>query len=403
MAVETPILHVDMDAFYASVEVVKDPSLRGKPVIVGGVGGRGVVTSASYEARAFGVHSAMPIVRARRLCPHGVYLANDFSSYRSFSDRIREVFFAATPLVEPLALDEAFLDVSGAVKLLGSPEEIARSIKQQIAEIGLTCTVGIAANKFLAKLASTEAKPDGLLTIPRDGFERFLHPLPVGALWGVGEQTEQTLRRLGLKTVGDVARVPRRTLERALGDALGAQLHALARGLDERPVVPDEPAKSVGSEETFSHDLDSKEEILREILRLAERTASRLRAKGLCARTVTLKVRWASFRTLTRSRTLDAEVDTAAELYQVAKDLYLGLSVAKPRIRLLGVTTSGLAPGPPRRQLELLGQRPRPRWTEAARAVDSIRRRFGDEAVSPAALIDQSSPRPKKPSLYNRT
>ena len=387
MEVAIPILHVDMDAFYASVEANKDPSLRGRPVIVGGQGGRGVVTSASYEAREFGVRSAMPMIRARRLCPHAAFVSNDFASYLEYSERIREVFTSFTPLVEPLSLDEAFLDVSGSVKLFGSPEDIGRAIKEQVATIGLTCTVGVAPNKFLAKLASTAAKPDGLLVVTPERVTDWLHPMPVGALWGVGEQTGEILRRLGLKTVGDIAAIPRRTLERAVGDALGAHLHALASGLDDRPVVPDEPSKSVGSEETFLADLDDRDEVLREILRLSDRTAGRLRRKGLCGRTVTLKVRFANFNTITRSKTLEAEVDTTAELYDTARALYQKLDPDRPRIRLLGVSVAGLTPGPPRRQLDLLTEQT-PGWTEAAEAVDSIRERFGDRSVTSASLLD---------------
>lgn len=382
------ILHVDMDAFYASVETIKDPSLAGKPVIVGGLGGRGVVTSASYEARAFGVHSAMPIIRARRLCPHGIYVSNDFDSYLEYSRRIRDVFESITPLVEPLSLDEAFLDVGGSVRLFGTPLDIARRIKAHIAEVGLACTVGVAPNKFLAKLASTIGKPDGLLVVPADEIETFLHPLPVGALWGVGEQTADGLRRLGLKTVGDVAKLGRRTLERAIGEAMGAHLHSLANGIDDRAVTPHEPARSIGSENTFSHDLDDTDEILREILRLSDRTASRLRAKGMCGRTVTLKVRYSNFSTITRSHTSGAELDTPAEIYAQAKALYLKLDPDRPRIRLLGVTMSGLAPGPARHQLGLLDERARSR-PEISAAVDAIRRRWGDDAVAPATLLSQ--------------
>ena len=387
MPVAEPILHVDMDAFYASVETIKDPSLRGRPVVVGGQGGRGVVTSASYEARAFGVGSAMPMITARRLCPHAAFVPNDFSSYQGYSQRIRDVFFTYTPLVEPLSLDEAFLDVSGSVKLFGAPSEIARLIKRSIAELGLACTVGVAPNKFLAKLASSRAKPDGLLVVPSDSIERFLHPLPVTALWGVGGQTGDVLKRLGLETVGDLAAISKRTLERAVGDALGALLYDLARGIDERPVVPDEPAKSVGSEETFARDLDSTEDILREILRLADRTAARLRAKGLCGRTVTLKVRFSNFKTITRARTLHHEADTTAEIYEVARSLYTKLDPDRPRIRLLGVSVGGVAPGPPRRQLLLDGP-PGPGWEEASKAIDDIRDRFGQSSVGPAALLD---------------
>ena len=387
------ILHVDMDAFYASVELIKDPSLRGKAVIVGGQGGRGVVTSASYEAREFGVTSAMPMIRARRLCPHAVYLPNDFAAYLEHSKRIREVFMSVTPLVEPLSLDEAFLDVSGSVKLFGEPPAIARLVKQRILEIGLTCTVGVAPNKFLAKLASTIAKPDGFLMVEPDRVEEFLHPLPITALWGVGQQTGDALRRLGLRTVGDVAGLSRRTLERAIGESLGAHLHALANGRDDRPVVPDEPAKSVGSEETFERDIDSKEDVLRELLRLADRTAGRLRSKGLCGRTVTIKVRFSNFKTITRSRTLEQEVDTPFELYDVARDLYERLDPDRPRIRLLGVSVSGLIPGPPKRQLELLegasGSAGAERRARAADAMDDIRHRFGSEAVTQASLLKE--------------
>ena len=392
MSAVTPILHVDMDAFYASVEVAKDPSLAGLPVVVGGQGGRGVVTSASYEARKLGVSSAMPMVTARRLCPHGVYLPNDFPSYVEHSNKIRAIFNEFTPLVEPLSLDEAFLDVSGSVKLFGGPEVIARAIKRRVGELGLTCTVGIASNKFLAKLASTQAKPDGLLIVRPDHVRTWLDPLPVTALWGVGSQTAEALGRLGLKTVGDVARLSRRTLERAVGDSLGAHVHALAQGKDDRPVVPHEPAKSVGSENTYEHDLDSADDILREVLRLSDRTATRLRAKGLCGRTVTLKVRFSNFKTITRSRTLDEALDTGPEIYEVARDLYLKLDPERPRVRLLGVAVTGLAPGPPKRQLDLLEGTPdvagKPKWSKASLAMDSIRERFGESAVGPATLLD---------------
>jgi DNA polymerase-4 len=381
------ILHVDMDAFYASVEIVKDPSLKGKPVIVGGQGGRGVVTSASYEAREFGVHSAMPTIRARRLCPHAVFLSNDFSSYLEYSQRIREIFESFTPLVEPLSLDEAFLDVSGSARLFGDEITIARMIKEKIGRLGLTCTVGVAPNKFLAKLASTRGKPNGLLVVPRDQTSEFLHPLPITALWGVGEQTGVALRRLGLKKVGDVAHLPRRTLERAIGDALGAHLHNLANGIDDRAVTPHEPAKSVGSEETFSADLDDGVSVLREILRLADRTAERLRSKGLCGRTVTLKIRYSNFSTITRSRTLPEEVDTAPEIYEVVRDLFARLDRRGQRIRLVGVTVGGIGPGPPRRQLLLDGGARTIKWGEAAKAVDSIRDRFGSKALGPATLL----------------
>ena len=386
--VPEPILHVDMDAFYASVEVAKDPSLKGKPLVVGGQGGRGVVTSASYEARAFGVTSAMPMIRARRLCPHAIFMPNDFHAYSEYSERIREVFLSFTPLVEPLSLDEAFLDVSGSIKLFGPPVEMARKIKEATMAFGLPCTVGVAPNKFLAKLASGLGKPDGLLVVHADKVREFLDPLPVTALWGVGAATGEQLRRLGLKTIADIRAVGERTLQRAIGEAMGAHLHALAHGIDDRAVVPHEAAKSVGSEETFSSDLDSTDDILREILRLSDRTAGRLRAKQLCGRTVTLKVRFSNFSTITRSKTLDAELDAASEIYTVARSLYLKLDPNRPRIRLLGLSVTGLAQGPARRQLDLL-ETQKAGWPEASDAVDKIRQRWGADSVGPATLLDQ--------------
>lgn len=389
MEIAEPILHVDMDAFYASVETIKEPDLRGRPVIVGGLGGRGVVTSASYEARAFGVHSAMPIMRAKRLCPQAIFRANDFEAYSHYSKQIRTIFDSFTPLVEPLSLDEAFLDISGSVRLFGAPEQIARLVKTAVADLGLACTVGVAPNKFLAKLASAAAKPDGLLVVPADDVTSFLHPLPVDALWGVGATTSETLRRLGLRTVGDIAVMPRSTLERAIGEAMGAHLHSLANGIDDRRVISEASSKQVGSEETFARDLDARAEILREILRLADRTAARLRAKGLCGRTVTLKVRWANFSTITRSKTLDHEAATGAEIYAVAKALFERLGPERPRVRLLGVSVGGLVSGTPQRQLSLEeAARDKGGWDEATSAIDSIRARFGDTSVGPATLLD---------------
>jgi DNA polymerase-4 len=383
MRVAEPILHVDMDAFYASVEVVKDPSLKGKPLMV---------TSASYEARAFGVHSAMPMVRAIRLCPHAELRSNDFPSYLEYSKLIREVFLSFTPLVEPLSLDEAFLDVAGSVKIFGPPVEIGRQIKHQIAGLGLGCTVGVAPTKFLAKLASDAAKPDGLLVVPADRVTEFLHPLPVKALWGVGERTGEVLTRLGLRTVADIAMMPKRTLERAVGESLGQHLHNLANGIDERAVKPHEAAKSVGSEETFARDLDDTTEIVREILRLADRTAGRLRSSGHSGRTVTLKVRFSNFSTITRSRTLGHDTNTTAEIYEVARALYLKLDPQRPRIRLLGVSVTGLTIGAPLRQLELGVGSDGAGWDEASKAVDDLRRRFGERSVGLGTLLEEPRP-----------
>src|SRR3954468_13988997 len=320
------ILHVDMDAFYASVALLDRPDLRGTPVVVGGNGTRGGVLSATYEARAYGVRSAMPTSRARRLCPQATFLAPRFEDYTRVSAGVMELFRSVTPVVEPLSLDEAFLDVSGAVRRLGPPAVIAQTLRDRVAdEQGITCSVGVAPTKFVAKLASTSCKPDGLRVVPRDRVVDFLHPLPVGALWGVGEKTEEALARLGLKTIGDIANTPERTLQRALGQAAGAHLSALAWGRDERSVVPHEPDKSIGAEETFSRDVDDPDVILRELLRLSTRTASRLRAAGHAGRTISIKVRFADFTTITRSRTLRETTDVAQVIYATARGLYEAL------------------------------------------------------------------------------
>jgi len=383
-----PILHVDMDAFYASVEARDDRTLAGRPLAVGGAGPRGVVMSASYEARAFGVRSAMPSVRARRLCPDLIFVPPDFDRYQAESHKVMEIFFSFTPLVEPLSLDEAFLDVTGAARLFGSPEEIAAQIRERVrTDRSLSCSVGVAPNKFLAKLASARAKPDGVCVVRADRVRAFLDPLPVGDLWGVGEQTAAALDRLGARTVADLLALPDGVLARALGPGPAAHLLALSRGDDDRAVVPHEPAKQVSAENTFERDLDATADIEREILRLAERVAVRLRASSAAARTITLKVRFANFRTITRSRTIDEPTDSAARLSAVAKDLYDRLRLVRPRIRLLGVAGSGLSSGAPPEQLHL-GERP-DRWRHADRAMDTLRHRFGDEAVDRAALADR--------------
>jgi DNA polymerase-4 len=383
------VLHVDMDAFYASVELLRHPELVGRPVIVGGGGGRSVVLSATYEARALGVHSAMPMTRARRACPQAVVLEPHHRDYARISDSVMAVFGSVTPLVEPLSLDEAFLDVSGAQRRLGSPAEIGEHIRSRIAdEQGITCSVGVATTKFVAKLASTQAKPDGLLVVPADQVVAFLHPLPVGALWGVGDKTEETLHRLGLRTVGDLARTPEATLERALGVAVGRHLAALAWGRDERVVTPDEPDKSLGAEETFAVDVDDPTVVLRELLRLSERTAGRLRASGQVGRTVAVKVRFADFTTLTRSRTLAEPTDVGREIHAAARSLYEALGLDRARIRLVGVRVEGLRDAAGQPHQLALDERPSG-WREADRAVDRATRRFGVGAVRPASLVGE--------------
>jgi DNA polymerase IV len=379
-----PVLHVDMDAFYASVEVLKDPSLSGRPVAVGGAGPRGVVMSASYEARAFGVRSAMPSARARRLCPDVVFVAPDFASYQAHATRLREILMTFTPAVEPLSLDEAFLDVGGATTLFGAPPEIAGKVRAEVLrELSLVCSVGVAPNKLLAKLASEQAKPDGLVVVPAERALDFLHPLPVSALWGVGEKTHDTLGRLGVRTVGELDGLPIRVLERAVGEGPARHLVDLAAGRDDRPVIPYEPPKQVSHEETFDHDLDAEGDINRELLRLSFRVAARLRKEGYRARTVILKARLSSFVTLTRSRTLAAATDTGLMLYRTVAGLYADIPGDRKRIRLLGVAATGLVPAGAE-QLALVRAG---RWEDAERALDRIERRFGSGAAFPAALL----------------
>ncbi|MCW2889183.1 MAG: polymerase [Streptosporangiaceae bacterium] len=381
------ILHVDMDAFFVSVELLDRPELRGRPVVVGGAGARGVVAAASYEARSYGVHSAMPMTRARRLCPQAVVLPPEHEKYARVSAAVMEVFRSVTPYVEPLAMDEAFLDVSGALRRLGPPAGIGRLIRAQVAEQqGITCSVGVASTKFVAKLASTRCKPDGMLVVPAGGVVTFLHALPVAALWGVGERTEQTLARLGLRTVRDIAHVSLPTLQRELGTALGRHLHELSWGRDPRPVVPAAPDKSIGAEETFDHDIDDREIIRRELLRLAEKVGARLRASGNVGRTISVKLRMADFKTITRARTLGEPTDLARVIYATACELYETAGLERVRLRLVGVRVENLGPAD-RTPRQLTLDEPENGWHEAERVMDKVVGRFGRGAVRPATLV----------------
>ncbi len=390
-----PILHVDMDAFYASVTVRERPDLQDRAVIVGG-GHRGVVLSASYAARVHGVRSAMPVMRARRLCPHAVVIAPDFALFSAVSSAVMETFRTITPLVEAMSLDEAFLDVSGARRRLGGPATIGTRLRRQIAtEQQISCSVGVAATTDLAKLASRRAKPDGLLVVPRDRATAFLHPLDVGELWGVGEVTAGQLHRLGLRTVGDLAHTPLALLRRALGAATANHLHELSWG-GGRTVVsarrsPDEPDRSMGADETFSRDTDDPEVIRRELLRLSAKLAGRLRAGAVVGRTVTLRVRFADFTTITRSRTLSDPTDVTVEIYRTGSQLFDALGLQRARLRLVGIRVEGLRPARDSyRQLEL-GARQHG-WAEAERAIDRAVTRFGSQVVAPAALIGNTRP-----------
>ncbi len=392
-----PILHVDMDAFFASVEVARRPELRGRPMIVGGAGSRGVVVAATYEARRYGIHSAMPMSRALRLAPDIVVVPPDHAHYAEVSASVMEMFAAITPRVEPLSLDEAFLDVSGARLTHGSPRRIAETIRAQVFdEQGITCSVGVAPTKFVAKLASTQCKPDGLLVIPADRVISFLHPMPVGALWGVGERTEEQLHRLGLRTVGDIAHTPRATLVRALGQAAGAHLAELAWGRDVREVVPRERDRSIGAEETFARDVDDPEVVLAELLRLSEKVGARMRRAGYSGATVSIKVRFADFSTITRSRTRRVPTDVSREIFHEARALYLGLRLDRARIRLVGVRVEGVL-DTDRVETQLVLGAPERGWREAEEAVDRLADRFGRGSVRPARLLPPTPPTPAAP------
>jgi len=387
------ILHLDLDAFYASVEQLDDPALRGRPVIVGGTGRRSVVCAASYEARRFGVHSAMPTMRARRLCPEGVFLPPRFERYGAISEGVFGIYRRFTPLVEPLSLDEAFLDVTASRALHGSGRDVAVAIKRAVrAEFGLAVSAGIAEVKLAAKIATDMGKPDGLVEVPAGGVAAFLAPLPVGRLWGVGEVTEAALRRVGVARIGDLARLPEAALAPAVGSGPARALRALARGDDPREVVPDEAAKSVGAEETFGEDLIERAALERELLAQAARVGQRLRAAGLAGRVVTLKVKYDDFGQLTRRVTLEHATDDDRAIYQAALAQLARVDLTRP-VRLTGVAVSGFASTTERGQLGLFPDAPAPRPPEAERrralnaALDALAERFGDGAVTRADLV----------------
>ena len=398
------ILHVDMDAFYASVEQLRNPDLRGKPVIVGGPGARGVVAAASYEARVYGIHSAMPSTQAQRLCPHAIFVAGDHEHYGQVSERVMRIFRSFTPLVEAISLDEAFLDVSGARRLHGDGPTIAARIRAAVLEQEqLTCSVGVAPSKFVAKLASEAAKPRigrrgpepglGVKVVEPGEVIAFLHPLPVQALWGVGPKTLEKLHRLGVDTVGDLASLDERSTLSSLGAANGAHLRQLAMGIDDRDVVPHQRAKSIGHEETFAHDHHSHESLQKQLVRLGDSVAQRLRAAGVAGRTVSIKVRLHDFRTISRSVTLPSAVDTGPDIVRAATELLRRVDPT-PGVRLLGIHVSQLADGSAR-QLTF-DDVEAPSWDDATGAIDAIRDRFGHDAVVPASLIGPDGIRVKK-------
>ncbi|KAB1656886.1 DNA polymerase IV [Pseudoclavibacter chungangensis] len=398
------ILHVDMDAFFVAVELLDRPELRGEPVIVGGAGGRGVVSSASYEARRFGVRSAMPMTRALQLCPNAVVIGGHMHKYREASERVMAIFRTITPLVEPLSIDEAFLDVSGATRLFGGPGEIGARIRERVVtETGLTCSVGAAATKFVAKLASGKCKPDGLLVVPEDDTIPFLHALPVGALWGVGEASEERLRSRGIRSVFDLAHTPKEALVRLVGRASGERLHDLAWGRDPRGVETERREKSVSHEQTFAVDEPDHAALEREIRAQADAVGARLRRAGLTARTVSIKLRWADFTTITRSKTLPEPTDLGRVLFRAAKELFDAAHDEGRPVRLIGVRAGELAEPGGSAALDLWGEAAGDEaWDAAERTVDRAVERFGPGVLRPASLLGRGERRDGREGLTER-
>ncbi|WP_396134456.1 DNA polymerase IV [Arthrobacter oryzae] len=380
-------MHVDMDAFFVSVELRSRPDLRGKPVIVGYPADRSVVLSASYEARAFGVKSAMPMAIAARMCPAATIIEPRHKLYYEVSTQLMAIFGSITDLVEPLSVDEAFLDVGGAIRRLGSPREIGEIIRRRVqGELGITASVGIAASKFVAKIASTRCKPDGLLLIAPEETVAYLHSLPVNALWGVGAKTVEVLARMGIRTVADVAATPPASLKKTLG-ASGEHVYRLSWGIDPRPVTPVRLEKSIGAEETFA--VDTADDVLlhRELLRLSHRTAERLRSTGMVARTISLKLRYADFSTITRSRTVHAPVDSAQLIYAVTVQLLESLGARPMAVRLVGVRAEQLEDAA-HTSLQLSLDRRDDNWRAAEQVLDRVAEKFGSKSVLPARLLD---------------
>jgi DNA polymerase-4 len=377
------ILHVDMDAFYASVECLDDPSLRGQAVVVGGLGPRGVVATASYEARVYGVHSALPMSRARRLCPNARFIRPRMARYREKSSEVFSIFRDFTPHVEGLSLDEAFLDVSGSTRLFGSREEIGRQVKDRIQrETGLTASVGIAHNKFLAKLASDVEKPDGLVVVQPGQVKAFLDPMPITRLWGIGKQTAPKLRALGILTIGQLRRSDISIIQRALGNR-AQHFQRLAGGQDERQVTTGRPDKSISHEVTFNSDIGDRVELLAELQKQSEAVSRRLRAQGLMASTVVVKIRDPAFHTVTRSRSMRACSNSTKTLYRMARALFEKWREQHHNtpVRLLGMGVSGLqdsdAPG------QAAGDRlDKPVEQEIDRVFDQINQRYGDAKIT---------------------
>ena len=390
MAEPGSIIHLDMDAFYPAVEALDNPALKGRPVIVGGTPKRGVVSSASYEAREFGVHSAQPIATAVRLCPDGIFLPVRMKRYKEISEQIFEIFHRFTPLVEPLSIDEAFLDVTGSTHLFGDPIKIAKTIKQTVVkETGLTVSAGVAPSKFVAKIASDMEKPDGLTVVRPDRVREFLDPLPIKKMWGVGKATQETLGRLNVRTFKDLGRVPVKLLERRFG-IHGLKMHLLSMGIDERAVVPDQDVKSVGHEETFSDDISDIGPAKKELLSLANKVARRMRQKKTTGRTITLKVKYDDFVQITRSATLPKPTDDGPEIYSIACSLLEKTDAGKRPVRLLGISLSKLSFPASENQLALFDQDGSSQKRKNLNsALDSVYEKHGDNIIGPGTLLSR--------------
>jgi len=388
------ILHVDMDAFFASVELLDHPELVGKPVIVGHNSARSVVTAATYEARKFGVNSAMPMAVALRRCPQAIVLEPHFERYQHFSSIVFDICDQLTPKVERLGIDEAFLDVAGARTIYGSPIQVATLLRARVLEeTGLVCSVGAAASKYVAKVASGLSKPDGLLVVPGDKTVEFLHPLSISALWGVGGKTAEALQQRGFTTIAHVAHADRETLTRAVGEAGAVKLHNLAWGNDPRPVVERAAEKSVGHESTFEYNVLDADEIRRELLRLSGKVAARLRAGGVEARTVVLKLRFEDFSTVTRSRRLPDPTALGRTIYETVRDIYADFAREGRPVRLVGVRGEQLVQSGGG-QMSLWDTTEG--WRDAEEAMEAASARFGTGAVGPARLLGtQRSERPR--------
>lgn len=393
------IIHLDLDAFFASVEQRDNPAYRGKPLIVGGISGgrgnsnRGVVCAASYEARKYGVHAGMPIWEARQKCPRGIFIPSQMNKYVEASKKFFQICSDYTPLVEPLSIDELFLDVSGCESLFGSSETIGRKIKERVyQELGLKVSVGIAENKFLAKIATNLGKPDGFYIIPSKDIQKILYPLPVSSLWGIGKKTEELLKKSGIYLVGQLARMPDSILENLLGKN-GKKMKLLAQGIDESPVTPPSTAKSIGKETTFSTNITEKAVLVKELLKISQMVGYTARKKGYKGRTITLKIRFHNFITFNRSKTLENPTHLDDVIFKTVVELLDKVRHKKGGVRLLGVKLSNLTLGNGIKQLKFLRDeedKKDDKLEQLTQSLDKIREKFGSKAVTRASLLSKS-------------